>query len=147
MLRHLLLVLSLIATCAQAQLSTQVLQSAGVAVGECNDEYSEWCLYNGDPVKVFSSDAYGAYVALDEWARLAVKFKEEYGSYLPIKSEVHYPSYVNDLTDYSNLHMAVNAGSAWVKVTREYTTPEGSFRLVLSMTKGSYIVMVLDVAK
>lgn len=56
---------------------------------------------------------------------------------------VHY----RDLTDYSNLHMAVNAGSAWVKVTREYTTPDRSFRLVLLMTKGSYLVMMFDVEK
>jgi hypothetical protein len=145
MTRSILCALALLTSQAHAQLSLRVIEGAGVTVGECNNKYSTWCLYNGDPVKVFSNDTYGAYSALDEWARLAVTFKEAYGEYVVVKSEVSYPSYVSDLTDYSNLHTAISVGSAWVKVTREYTTAEGGFRLVLAMTKDSYIVMVVGI--
>lgn len=146
-MKNIILTLTLLCSLmTQAQpLSTVVAWQHGVRPSsECDGSLGYWCLYEGEPVIMYSTTAYGLKSALDEWADLSVKLRESYGEPKVITQDVEIPSYVNGLQDYGNMNMATRVGSGWVEFSRMYTTPNGNIVVILVLNQEDYMVMVIS---
>ena len=134
---------TLIHTC-QAQDIDRLMRGMLGLSEPCSSIEPAWCKNSdGSLMAFFEPHASGIHDALEQWGKARAHLRTTTGvSPRQLNLDAHLPEYVNGLKDYSNLSVALQAGSAWVTTMDEFPTSQGTILLALKLKQKGCIVIV-----